>query len=208
MTSSLSHATRCTALVGYLALTAAAHGGTAAEKARRFEAGNFEILGITLGKTDEADLARILGSAPSVQAKEPEESVRCYVSSGADKTVLEVRDWVGTVVEFRLLEGPARTEGNCATTPRVSNLLATGNGLKLGMSRGEVIRLLGKPTKTRKGAYIYESSFERPLTAEEGQRAQRSYHEPPRVVEVYEKIELRFKGPIVVLVDAVRSETW
>ncbi len=208
MTSGLSGRTELAIVFGSFALMAAVCAATAAQKTRRISPGNFEILGITLGQTDEADLARILGPAQAVQTKDPEEAVRCYVSSGADKTVLEVQDWVGTVVEFRLFQDPARTLGNCAATPRVSNLVATGSGLKLGMSRGEVIRLIGKPTKDRKEVYIYESSFERPLTVEEEQRAKRSYHKPPCLVEVYEKIELRFQGPNVVFVDAVRSETW
>ncbi len=195
-------------VVGSLTVMAAGCVATAAQKTSRLDPGNFEILGIILGKSDEADLARILRPAPPVQASEPEEAIRCYVSSGAHKTVLEVWDWAGTVVEFRLLEGPAQAVEKCAPTPHVSNLLATESGLKLGMSRGEVIRLLGRPTKTRKGAYIYQSSFERPLTAEEDQRARRSYHKPPRVVEVYEKVELKLSGSRVVLIDCVRSETW
>jgi hypothetical protein len=177
------------------------------DEPKRFDARNFEILGITLGKSEDAELTPILGPA-AAQAIDPEESVRCYVSTGRDHTILEFVDWLGTLVEFRFFPGTSRATSRCASTSRVSDVLATGSGLKLGMSRTEVVALLGRPTKVQRDDYVYLSAYDQPLTAEEERRAESSYHTPPDAIEVYERIELKFTGPRVTLVDIVRNETW
>lgn len=203
-----SHEATWAAAAGPFALIAIAVGVASQQGIRRFDSGSFRILDLTLGKSEVADLVRILGPSPEVQARDPEESFRCYAAAGSDKTVLEIGDWFDTLVEFRLLSGTAATIRRCARTSRVSLSLSTGSGLKLGIDRNEVLALLGRPTKTQGQTYIYESAYDRPLTAEERRRAQSSYHSPPDAVEVYERIELKFTGPRVTLVDIVRNETW
>ena len=200
--------TKRTGAAGLFALIAVVAGVGSQQGITRFDSGSFRILDLTLGKSEVADLVRTLGPSPEVQATEPEETLRCYVSTGPDKTVLEVGDWFDTLVEFRLFSGRAATAGRCAPTNRVSASLSTGNSLKLGMNRNEVLALLGRPTKIQGQSYVYESAYDRPLTAEEERRAKSSYHTPPDAMQVYERIELKFTGPRVTLVDIVRNETW
>ena len=190
-----------------LVLIAVVVGGGMPDEPKRFDARNFEILGVALGTSEDAELTPILGPA-AARAKDPEESVRCYVSTGRDHTILEFVDWLGTLVQFRFFSGTSRAISRCASTSRVSDALATGSGLKLGMSRTEVVALLGQPTKVQRDDYVYLSVYDRPLTAQESQLAKSSYHSPPQAVEVYEKIEVKFNASRAALVDVVRSETW
>jgi len=204
----LSSKARWMATAGPIALIAVIVGVGAQQGIRRFDSGSFCILDLTLGKSEVADLTRTLGTPLGVQATETAEgTIRCYASTRADKTVLEFEDWFGTLVEFRFYSSTAGTARRCARTNLVS-AVSTGNGLKLGMDRNEVLALLGRPTRIHGQSYVYESAYNRPLTAEEERLAKSSYHTPPQAMEVYEKIELKFNGSRVTLVDVVRNETW
>jgi hypothetical protein len=182
--------------------------GSASTKARKFDLKNFEILGITLGRSTREDVDRILGPAKDSPALNPEEAVRCYASPESDRTILQLQNWMGDVIGFRLFRGTTEEVSRCALTSRISDSISTNSGLRLGISRRQVINLLGSPTKRGANLLSYQSAFLRALTTEERKLAQKSYHVPPEAVEVCEKIEFRFKGSKVVAVEAVRNETW
>lgn len=195
---------------GSLSFTAFVVGATGGREAREFNPKTFEVLGIRLGSSGIEDVERILGPAPEREAKDPEDSVRCYVSTGPDRTVVEFENWINDLIEFRIFQGSAEMVSRCTATNRIPDSLSTGNGLKLGMNRSQVIVLLGRPSKIRGDYFEYESSYLRPLTTKEAKRASELYpaDSRPDAVEVYEKLEFRFRGSKVVLLDATHSETW
>jgi len=128
-------------------------------------------MGIEPLKTNVAETDRILGIAP--RAKEPEGGdsgpvVMCYFSTARDVFLLVQSDAAGgygdVVTGFAVTErepklrplGSLVVGSNlCRQSALVSHGLQLSNGLRLGMSRAEVVRLLGPPTSTRGATLTY-----------------------------------------------------
>ena len=85
--------------------------------------------------------------------------------------------------------------------------MKTSSGLKLGMYRSKIISMFGPPAETHGDKYIYDFSFDRPLTPEERERYRNA---TPLVsaVSVTEKIEFGLKGSKVDLIDVTYSVTF
>jgi hypothetical protein len=166
---------------------------------------NFEVLGITLGTSEFTDLQRILGPGTSRETPEHEGFVTCYCSPGDDRTVLEFDSWIGTMVEFRFFGGSPQEVTRCTKSRLVSKSLATASGVRLGMSRSEVMTLLGAPTKMQEGHFIYESSYDRLPTPEEVKHSNDAFGPLPALISVHEKIDLSFGRGKVVRVEVLRG---
>jgi hypothetical protein len=175
-------------------------------QAPKMDPGNFEILGIRLGTSTIESLKQTLGSAPVTKAKDPENSLMCYTSNASDRTVLQFENWTDPI-EFRLFRGTVESVKQCLPTDRVSASISTASGLKLGLGRDQLVKLLGRPQEVRADHWSFESSTVRPLTTNEKVRASK-LKSPPSSVEVYEKIDIEFADSVVTKIDVVRSESW
>lgn len=173
---------------------------------RRIDPGNLRILGITLGKSTTEDVERAFGPAVDTAPPESELSQVCYFSSGLDKTVLEFVIW-DKPVEFRFFRASPSRSPRCTRTTLVSDKLETDGGLRLGMDRSQVTSMFGRPTEIRGDRSVYDFSYDRPLTSEEIKRY-KDATPPVSAVGVTDKIEFRFSGSRVVLIDVTYSETF
>jgi hypothetical protein len=176
--------------------------------ATKLAAETFQVLGITLGTSEVSDLDRVLGRAPFRASADNEGTVSCYCSPGNGRTVLEFRTWAGSIVEFRFFQGSAQTVNRCANSRLVSSSLATASGLRLGMSRRQIMALLGTPTKMREDRFIYESTYDRPPTPEEVKHFNDAFYTPPALINVHERVDVRFRGRKAVRVEVLRAEDW
>jgi len=110
------------------------------------------------------DVLALLGPAPRTHFGENDDSLYCYTSSrpGDDTAVVFVvyPDWLISVDvqadKARILKRRER----CQETDAVSSAVRTRGGLRLGMTRAEVIALFGPPHRHSKNSVEYSS--ERP----------------------------------------------
>jgi hypothetical protein len=191
-------------LLAYLATEGFAGGAAHPARGSSISPKNFEILGIELPDSTVSDVERILGPAPSKQADNVEEASACYTSPGSDRTVLEFRYWFESVVGFRLFTGTLQYRNHCAKSKLISADLTTSSGIKVGLSKDEVIKLLGPPSKRQQNSFTYEVSYDRPPTHEEIKRSKDAYRPVPASISVYGKIDLGFQHGKVVWVDIAR----
>jgi hypothetical protein len=139
---------------------------------KRFDTNNFKILGLSLTTLGFDDVAARLGKAAVVERGDASysRSQACYFSgSGSDTIHLIFEGGEGgssTVYIFR--GGPDWKGSNlCVRSNRVSSDLATGTGLRLGLSRAEVEAILGKPDSVHGNRVSYCRAFKRKATKEE-----------------------------------------
>jgi hypothetical protein len=126
-----------------------------------------EVLGVVPGRHTLEAVRSALGDAPRVEGSPTARDVPpvrlCYLpADGGDATVLlfdAQYDARGELVEAYLLAdtAPPEVEGApCGLSARVWRGLALSNGLRLGMSRDEVVARMGAPTERIGGALAWE----------------------------------------------------
>jgi hypothetical protein len=126
-----------------------------------------EVLGVVPGRHTLEAVRRALGDAPRVEGSPTARDVPpvrlCYLpADGGDATVLlfdAQYDARGELVEAYLLAdtAPPEVEGApCGLSARVWRGLTLSNGLRLGMSREEVVARMGPPTERNGGALAWE----------------------------------------------------
>lgn len=116
-------------------------------------ASNFQIIGVDLTRDQDVldQAARILGRVRTTATGDAStfQETACYRSADRDDpTVLLVGK--GEVdCSFKLTSSdPLRNQrANCMPSAKISSLLATGSGLRLGDTPDQVIALLGQPTR-------------------------------------------------------------
>src|SRR5882757_3171744 len=116
---------------------------------------HFEIVGLTLFKDEMIDVERQLGPATVYHERGSDFPERCYASTGEARTVLVLEDWTGTLVGFRISRESPETIEKCTRTPAVSPQISTLGGLMLGLTKSDVLKLLGTPTKTTRNSIVY-----------------------------------------------------
>lgn len=195
-------------LLGSLAMHSSAMGTARSAQGKMLNPKNFEVLGVSLSESTVADVVRILGTAPSKQGPNAEISISCYTSQGSDMTVLEFEYWFETMVEFRLFLGTPQSASDCSKSKLVSANLATGSGLRLGMSKDEVIALLGSPSIKKSNRLTYDFSYDRPPTSEEIKLFKHQNATPPVSINVYGRIALQFRDGKLVSIDVLRGEDY
>lgn len=168
---------------------------------------NLAVLGITLGKSTKEDVERIFGRAEDIAPPQSELSLVCYTSTSVtNQTVLQFVIW-DKPVGFRFFRAAPRSKEQCTRTPLVPDNLETQGGLKLGLSRNQVVSIFGRPTAIRGQRYIYDFSYDRPKTPGESERY-KGATPPVTEVSITEKLELRFRDSKVDLIDVTYSETF
>lgn len=180
-------------------------GGTLPSQELRLSPKNFEVLGIRLPDSTVSDVERILGTAPSEQGPDAETSTACYTFPGSDGMVLEFEYWFESVVEVRIFKVKPPPPSQCSKSKLVVTDLVTGSGLKLGLSKDQVIKLLGSPSKETPNGFTYEVSYDRPPTSEEIKRFKDAYRPLPASIYVNGKIDLRFQHGKVVWLEIARG---
>lgn len=120
------------------------------------------LLGLTLGKHTLRDVRTKVGEADLIPRTEPKEAhfpedKICYVSAQKDDETDITFSASGTLSSF-CLEAKGSISNNrtlCTKSALVSKDLATGNGLKSGLTKDQVKQLLGLPVKEEAGTFIY-----------------------------------------------------
>jgi hypothetical protein len=148
---------------------------------------NFKIAGVDLTSDEEVldQAARILGKAAIVSTGDAStaDSRACYRSANADDATRlyfhrgEVSPWFVLTSRF-----PASSQSSsCIETSVVNREIATGSGLRLGMTEDQVISILGLPTRrgrdqqNRMSYMIYEFETRKQSTPEAIARARKQY---------------------------------
>jgi hypothetical protein len=148
---------------------------TSSEAGRKtIDAESLKVLGFVLGKDEVEDVEAKLGKARASHGPDHDMTQRCYQSKNADHTVLAFEDWSGTLSGFRIYRS-ARSNTVCTATAAVTPEIATASGLKLGLSRDDVLRILGQPTEASANRLVYKSESKRPMTEEEVSRYRQAY---------------------------------
>ena len=133
------------------------------------------LLSFTLEKSTLADVTEKLGSStPGGCSKDVEaRNVVCYVSSGLDKTRIFFES--GFAGDWSTLDGFKVVAGNetptcrlrCKAIAKFGSDVQTSGGLKLGLTRDQLIGLLGSPIGTHGGKLTFQRSSKRPMTEAE-----------------------------------------
>lgn len=141
---------------------------------RAFNVDNARILNLTLRETKLEGARRSLGPATIVTGRgEGEPRELCYRSAAAgDETVLVLEaDAMGgweTITGFRLLRASALADPEkCLASAKLHLGIATRGGVRLGLSRREVVKLLGEPTSVAPRGFVYAYSGKVRMTAEQ-----------------------------------------
>jgi len=138
---------------------------------------NMSILGLAIGHASLKDVQARLGNARTVPVSKEEESdvALCYVSP-TDGTVLifysgSMAGWVD-VTGFALWAREAQypRASDCLSSKLVSRSLATTGGVRLGLTKEELQRLLGQPTGFGKASIKYQYVCRRKMTDDEIKR--------------------------------------
>jgi len=170
---------------------------------------NLTILGFTLGQNEITDVESKLGKAPSSDSSRHDMMQHCYQSTGPDRTILVLEDWVGTLSGFRLFRS-GTTKQDCARTAAVTADISTASGLKLGLTREQVLAILGTPTRALSNQIIYRSETTRHMTANELARFKKAYPgEDISGLDVFLTTEIKvgFKDSKVSSIEAIHTET-
>ena len=142
-------------------------------------ASNFEIAGVTLDYDQVLDkVPAKLGRTTFVSRGDAStgRSQLCYASSrGVDATYL-IFERGEVNLSFYLFAGGHTWKGQrrCAVSPLIRPDLATLSGLRLGLSRSEVERILGKPTSAGEGEITYWHQTKEKSSARDLERARKA----------------------------------
>ena len=169
---------------GILLLTViqAAHGQQPSKEAS--VTSQLRLLGFTLGSSTLADVQNELGPARAGACSKEEESskVICYVSDGPDKTRILFE--AGFSGGWSRLDGVRVSSGKLAPTCLIQctamaeTAVHTDGGLRLGLTRQELIKLLGLPAQANGNSLTFEWLSKRPMTKAEIDRETRTFKAP------------------------------
>ena len=158
-------------------------------------AGNLELLGLTLGSNTLADAQAKFGKSPTRRCSREEEAADelCYESAGKDhtKVVFEAGFSGGwTQLDgFKVIAGDLepRCYRQCPTAGQISAEVRTAAGLRLGMTRDELIALLGTPTQVRGDRLSFQWQSRLAMTKEEKEAESKTFQSP--VTDAYYDVQ-------------------
>lgn len=144
------------------------------------------LMGFTLGRSTLTDVQNKIGTATAGACSKEEEAskVICYVSQGPDK--VRVYFEAGFSGGWSRLDGVKVVSGKltsscrlqCTRTAAFARGLQTEGGLRLGLNREELIRLLGTPTKVNQNRLTFEWLSKQPMTETEIDRETETFKAP------------------------------
>jgi len=134
-------------------------------------------MGFTLEENTLSDVEKKLGrSTPGACSKETDASkMLCYISeaegAGGTRVIFESGPSGGwsTLDGFKVASGKMAESCSlqCKKTSAVASDTKTNGGLKLGLTKAELLSLFGQPTKVDKNRYMFEWSSKRAMTEAE-----------------------------------------
>jgi hypothetical protein len=134
-------------------------------RSEKIDDSHFTIMGFTIGKSMVEDIRKKLGMADVFSRTESGSDYICYISK-SDKTVLILGFSLDYLSEFMLLSDGAafKERDQCAETTLVTKNLHTESGIKLGMAKRQLKKLLGKPVLESKKKLLYRNDWKVKLT--------------------------------------------
>lgn len=180
---------------------------------------NFEVVGLTLGSEDlfkraeskvgpTAEIDR--GDAATARAQ------LCYSSPDRAQYFIFERGEVND--SFYLFASGANWTGQerCAESALISPQLHTASGLGLGESPAEIEKILGIPTSSIKGRFVYDDIVQKRTSDEDlarfrkqnPEKSDKEFHENYDFYTLSTDIEVRFEGSRSVYVGVSQSEVY
>ena len=159
------------------------------------------ILGLTLGTSTLADIKTQLGDVAVIDRGDAGLSLRlaCYIAANGDDTQLVFESgamggWT-KLTGFRIFLDKNRrdTPKQCRVSRRIGRHLRTAGGLGLGLSKAQVVKLLGLPAVTDNNKFTYESVTTKRVLAD--------------TFDIQTVIEIDFDEMSVSSVNVSRTET-
>jgi hypothetical protein len=157
-------------------------------------AGHLEMLGFTLGKSTLADVKSKLGESATRKCSRDEEASKelCYLSgNGQASVVFEAgfsggwKELDGYKVIANSLQRPCYRQ--CPKALQVTGDVQTEGGLKLGLTREQLISLLGPPKRTQGNKLRFEWQSRQAMTKEQ-QEAESNTSKSP-VTDAYYDVQ-------------------
>lgn len=176
------------------------------------------LMGFALERSTLADVQSKLGAttAGGCSAEEEASKVICYISSAPDKTrVVFESGFSGgwSVLDgFRVVSGSSTPDCRlqCLRTSAFDNGIKTSGGLRLGLTRQQLIALLGPSTKETRNRLTFERQWKRPMTKAEIDKETQTFKtlvtEP--YFDVLDNIEVTFTGATVSEFEIRRTTTY
>lgn len=156
------------------------------------KASNFEIAGVTLGRGGDAAITNKLGMGTSVERGDAStgRSQRCYSSGHHGNTHLVFEFGEDESVVYLFSGGkPWNGQKYCVISKRAFNALSTASGLRLGLSRLEVEKILGRPDAENTNSIVYSRQFELKSTPQEFAELRKDYPENLSDEEAHNKFD-------------------
>jgi len=130
---------------------------------REIAGGNFSILGIDIRKGALKQASHELGEVTVIDRGDAAtgREQQCYVSSAPEGKVYFIVEEGEVNNAFYLFSEQSPWNGMqyCSRSPRISRKIATNSGLGLGLTKEEVIHILGKPSIVDKNGLEYLLEF-------------------------------------------------
>ena len=170
-------------------------------------AGHLDILGFTLGKSTLADVEAKLGKSAARKCSREEEASKevCYLA-GKDQTrvVFEAgfsggwKELDGYKVIAGSLQRPCYRQ--CPRASQVTSDVQTEGGLKLGLTREQLIALLGPPKQTRGNKLSFQWQSRQAMTKEQQEAESKTFKSPVKdaYYDVQDTIEVTLADSKVV----------
>jgi hypothetical protein len=188
-------------------------------QAMNVAASNFRILGITLGADDLTAIQDKLGPAVVTGRGNASTSRLQICYAGTDhKTYLAFESDEVQYGFYLFSIGPKWSGSDqCATSNLVNHRLKTASGLRLGLSRAEVHRILGQPTASLKnGNLVYFRQVSKKTSAAHLKKLREYYsnlsdekfHRNYDLYDMTVVIRAQFSGRRLVYLGISKSDTY
>lgn len=156
--------------------------------------GHLEMLGFRLGKSTLADVESKLGKSVARKCSREEEASNevCY-RTGKDQTrVVFEAGFSGGWKEldgFKVIAGGLQRPcyRQCPSASQVTGEVQTEGGLKLGLTREQLIAILGPPKRTRGNRLSFRWQSRQPMTQEEKEAESKTFKSP--VTDAYYDVQ-------------------
>ncbi len=157
-------------------------------------AGHLEILGFTLGKSTLADVQSKQGKSVARKCSREEEASKevCYLAGeGQTRVVFEAgfsggwKELDGYKVIAGSLQRPCYRQ--CPRASQVTSDVQTEGGLKLGLTREQLMALLGPPKRTRGNKLSFEWQSRQAMTKEQQESESKTFKSP--VTDAYYDVQ-------------------
>lgn len=148
---------------------------------------HISILGFAIGRHSLQDVQSKLGQAKILQAKEQAPHQICYVSNKKEDgtaVIFEAGPIGGWeyITAFSLVSSKAnfKERNQCTKSPLVSTDVKTRSGIKLGLTKNQLTKILGEPTIEQGSNILYYYNIRQRMTEKEIEKMSKLW---PEVIE-------------------------